>query len=238
MSFTVWLQAHRRSILSMLALLAAGGIAAAFQLPVTLFPTVDFPRVVVNVDSGDRPADLMVLQVTLPVEEAVRRVPGVVSVRSTTSRGSAELSLNFNWGVDLSTVTLQVQAELDRVLPTLPAGTAFDVRRMSPFVFPVAAYSLTSETLDLTRLHDIAQFELLPLLSSINGIAKVEVLGGHQREFRVDADRTRLESNGLGIDDLLKAITASNVLEVVGRTEDRHKLLLTLVDNSLKKATK
>ena len=90
MSFTQWMQGHRRSILFLLVLLALAGALAAFKLPVTLFPTVDFPRVLVSLDAGDRPADLMMLAVTQPVEEAVRRVPGVRNVRSTTSRGSVE----------------------------------------------------------------------------------------------------------------------------------------------------
>ena len=233
MNLADWASHHRRSLLFLLAVATIGGAITALRLPVALFPSVTFPRIQITIDTADQPATQMVTLVTRPVEQAVKAVPGLREVRSTTSRGSAELSLNFDWGVDLNAVTLQVQAELDRILPTLPAGTAFDVRRMNPFVFPVAAYSLTSSTLDLTRVHDIAQFELLPLLSSINGIAKVEVLGGHQREFRVDVDRTRLQSSGLGFDDLPKAIAASNALEVVGRTEDRHKLLLTLVDNRL-----
>ena len=81
MNFTQWLQGHRRSILFLLALLALGGTLAAFKLPVTLFPKVDFPRVKVFLDAGDRPADLMMLTVTQPVEEAVRRVPGLRDVR-------------------------------------------------------------------------------------------------------------------------------------------------------------
>ena len=233
MNLADWASHHSRSLLFLLAVATVGGAITATRLPVALFPSVTFPRIQITIDAGDQPATQMVTVVTRPVEQAVKAVPGLREVRSTTSRGTAELSLNFNWGVDLNTVTLQVQGELDRILPLLPAGTTFDVRRMSPFVFPVAAYSLTSDTLDLTRVHDIAQFELLPLLSSINGIAKVEVLGGHQREFRVDADLTRLQSNGLTIDDIPKAIAAANALEVVGRTEDRHKLLLTLVDNRL-----
>ncbi len=95
------MQGHRRSILFLLALLSLAGALAAFRLPVTLFPNVDFPRVVVSLDAGDRPADLMMLAVTQPVEEAVRRVPGVRDVRSTTSRGSAEVSVSFDWGTDM-----------------------------------------------------------------------------------------------------------------------------------------
>ena len=89
MNFGAWMQLHRRSLLFFLLLLALAGAFSAFRLPVTLFPNVDFPRVEVTLDAGDRTAEQMTLQVSIPVEEAVRRVPGVTDVRSTTSRGSA-----------------------------------------------------------------------------------------------------------------------------------------------------
>jgi CzcA family heavy metal efflux pump len=226
-----WAAKHRRSLLFLLAIASLGGAVTALNLPVALFPTVTFPRIAISIEAGDQPATQMVTAVIRPAEQAVKAVPGLREVRVTTSRGSAEMLLNFAWGIDLNVVTLQVQAELARILPSLPAGTSFDVRRMNSFVFPVAAYSLTSETLNLTHVHDIAQYELLPLLSSIEGVAKVEVLGGHQREIRVDADPTRLANRGVTLDEVSKALAAANVLTAVGRTEDRHKLLLTLQDN-------
>src|SRR5512135_983394 len=153
MNFTLWLQNHRRSILFLLLALAVAGVIAAFRLPVTLFPTVDFPRVVVSLDAGDRPADLMALQVTTPVEEAVRSVPGVRDVRSTTSRGSADISINFDWNTDMAAATLQINAAITQILPQLPPGTSLNTRRMDPTVFPIIAYSLTSKTVPLTELH-------------------------------------------------------------------------------------
>lgn len=231
MNLADWAAQHRRSLLFLLVIATLGGVVTALHMPVALFPSVSFPRIAIAIGAGDQPAAQMVTAVTRPAEQAVKAVPGLREVRTTTSRGSAEMLLNFDWGIDLNVAALQVQAELARVLPTLPAGTTFDVRRMNPFVFPVAGYSLTSDTLDLTHVHGIAQYELLPLLSSINGVAKVEVLGGHQREIRVDADPTRLANRGVTIDEVAKALMAANVLDALGRTEDRHKLLLTLEDN-------
>lgn len=234
MNLADWAAQHRRSILFLLAVATISGALSAINLPVALFPSVSFPRIAIAVDAADQPAAQMVTQVTRPVEQAIKAVPGLQEARSTTSRGSAELSLNFDWGSDMNIATLQVQAEIARIAPSLPAGTTFDVRRMNPFVFPVAAYSLTSAQLDLTKVREIAQYELLPLLSSVKGVARVEVLGGSAREIRVDADPGRLASFGLTMDNVSKALAAANVLEVVGRTEDRHKLLLALSDTQLK----
>ena len=77
MSFVAWMQTHRRSVLFLLGLLVLGGLFAAWTLPVALFPHVQFPRIVVSLDAGDRPAERMTVEVTMPVEEAVRSVPGL-----------------------------------------------------------------------------------------------------------------------------------------------------------------
>jgi CzcA family heavy metal efflux pump len=225
-----WAALHRRSILFLVAALALAGAAAAFRLPVALFPEVDFPRVAVSLEVGDRPADQMVIGVTRTVEEALRSVPGVVSLRSTTSRGAAELSINFDWGSDMVVATLQVESAINQALPSLPPGTAYEVRRMDPTVFPVAAYSLVSDRLSQVQLLDLAQYELVPLLSAIDGVARVAVLGGDQAEYRVEVDPDRLAAYGLSFADVASAVSASNVLQAVGRLQDRSKLYLLLSD--------
>src|SRR6195256_6244110 len=228
-----WVQAHRRSILFLMAMLAAAGVAAAINLPVSLFPTVDFPRAVVSLDAGDRPAQQMEMQVTRPVENAVRRVPGVVDVRSTTSRGVADVSINFNWGLDMASATLQVNAAVAQIMSQLPAGTQVITRRMDPTVFPIIAYSLTSATTSLTQLRDLAEYQLRPLLSSIAGVAQVQVLGGAVEEYRVAVDPVRLQSYSLVLDDVAKALSGANVISAVGRLEDHYKLYLVVSDTQL-----
>jgi len=234
MDIAHWAAAHRRSILFLVAILALGGIAAALQLPVALFPRVDFPRVVVSLEAGDQPADQMVIAVTRPVEQAVRSVPGVVSLRSTTSRGSAELSLNFGWGDDMVAAMLQVESAVNQVLAELPAGTRFTVRRMDPTVFPVAAYSLISDTRSLVELRDFATYQLVPLLSSINGVAGVTTLGGEEAEYRVEIDPDKLDAYGLTFSDIASALSATNVLQAIGRMEDHYKLYLMLSDTRIR----
>ncbi|HOV18886.1 efflux RND transporter permease subunit [Ottowia sp.] len=235
MKVASWIQGHSRSILFLLALLAVGGIVAALRLPVSMFPTVDFPRVVVSLDAGDRPADQMALQITTPVEEAIRRVPGVVDIRSTSSRGSAEISVNFSWGTDMVAAALQVNAATSRVATSsLPPGTLFDTKRMDPTVFAVLAYSLTSPTLSLTALRDIAQYQMRPLLSGIAGVAQVGVVGGEREEYRVTVAPARLAAHGLTLADVAAALNAANVVQAIGKIEDHYKLYLVVGDTRLK----
>ena len=233
MNFTAWVQAHRRSILFFLLMLALAGVFAAFKLPVTLFPAADFPRIVVSLDAGDRPADLMALQVTIPAEEAVRRVPGVRNVRSNTSRGSAEISVNFDWGTDMAIAASQVNEAVTQILPALPPGTRARTKRMDPTIFPILAYSLTSDGKSLTQLYDLARYQLLPLLSSVNGVARIQVVGGTRAEYRVTVDPVRLEAYGLALNDVATALTAANVVTAVGRLEDHYKLYLVVSDTRL-----
>src|SRR5579864_5442594 len=220
MNFGQWMQMHRRSLLFVVALLAITGALTAFRLPISLFPNVAFPRAVVSLDAGDRPAEQMATLVTMPVEEALRRVPNVRDVESRTSRGAAEISLNFDWGTDMAQATLQAQSAISEILATLPPGTSMQVRRMDPTVFPVLAYSLTSKEQSQSALHDLAQFQMRPLLSSVEGVARVEVTGGAQDEFEVAIEPARLAAYKLSLADVSKAIGASNVLMATGRIDE------------------
>jgi CzcA family heavy metal efflux pump len=235
-NFVAWIQAHRRSVLFLLALLVLGGLASTWTLPVALFPQVEFPRVVISIDAGDRPAERMTTEVTMPVEEVVRSVPGLRSIRSTSSRGSADISVNFAWGQDMISALLQVESAINQVLPALPAGTTFEVRRMDPTVFPTIGYTLTSSKQSLVELRDIAYYQLRPLLSTVPGVAKVAVLGGAEAEYRVTIEPARLEAHGLTLADVSKALSAANSISAVGRLEDHYKLYLALVDNRVAEA--
>ncbi len=229
-----WLSAHRGSVLFLLIAATVGGLFAAVRLPVGLFPAIDFPRIQVTLDSGDRPVDRMVVEVTRPLEQAIRSVPDVVGMRSTSSRGSAEVSVNFNWGTDMVAAQLQVESAVNRILPDLPAGTRQEVRRMDPTVFPVFGLTLTSQSRDPVALRDFAYYQLRPLLTAIPGIAQVEVLGGQLAEYQVMLDPARLQAAGLAVQDVATALAANNVVTAVGRLEDRHRLYLTLADNRLR----
>ena len=103
---------HSRAIALAVLLLTLGGIIAATRMPVSLFPLLSYPRVVVSIDAGERDASQMALEITGPVETALRAVPGVTRLRSTTSRGSAEVALNFAWGEDMVAAKLATEAAL------------------------------------------------------------------------------------------------------------------------------
>ncbi|WP_084584152.1 efflux RND transporter permease subunit [Sphingomonas azotifigens] len=221
----------------LLALAAAlAGIVAAYSLPIGLFPQVSFPRVVVDLDAGSRPADQTALTVTRPVEEAIRAIPGVQDVRSATSRGTAQISIDFGWGRDMIASRLLVDSAVARAIPSLPPGTQYTVRRMDPTVFPIISYALVSGRADPVALQDIAKYQVTPLLSAIPGLARVGVQGGDTAEVQVLADPHRLADHNLSMADIAAAIRNGNVLSAVGQVQDRGRLSLVIADRSVTSA--
>jgi multidrug efflux pump subunit AcrB len=215
------------------ATLAVAGIAAAVSLPISLFPETNFPRVRMNINTGSQPAQQMLLQVTQPIEQAARAVPGVVDVTSTTSRGSAQILIDFAWGTDMTKATLGVNAAVAQLLPSLPASTNYTVLRMDPTVFPFMAYALTAASVAQVKLRNIAQYQLVPLLSALPGVARVQVQGGEQAEIEVDVDPHRLAAFHLTLADVSAAVAAANALQSVGRVEDHDLLYLLMSANAL-----
>ncbi len=236
MSYVGFLARHARSALLLALLLALAGVGAAITLPVGLFPQASFPRVVVDLDSGSRPTNETVQRVTRPVEEAIRAVPGVINVRSATTTGSAQISVDFGWGRNMTEADLLVQSALASIAPTLPAGTVYDVRRMDPTVYPILAFALTSDRVSQVALKDLATYQLVPLLSGIPGLARVSVQGGATEEMQVAADPHRLLAAGLALPDVARAIGEANVLQASGQLQDRERLSLLLTRRAIKTA--
>jgi len=216
-------------IFLLLAILAGAGVYEATSLPSSIFPSVTFPQIKVIVDVGDEPAAQMMPTVTRVVEEAILRVPGIILVRSTTSRGSSELSAEFTWNTDMQTALNRVQAETQRIRPDLPPQARIEVEWMNTASFPIQGYALTSDSLTQAQLWDLAQFTLKPALVRIPGVAQVQIQGGRQREFQVHLDRAALIGRHLAIADVVQAITTNNDVVSTGLTEQNHELYLTLV---------
>ena len=228
-----WLAGHVRFVLTAFVALTVAGLVAALNLPVSLFPHIDFARVRVDVDAGDRATDQMVAQVTRPLEAALRQVPGVSSIRSTTSRGTVEISLTFPWGENMVEHLLQTQAAMNAALPSLPSGLTFDAIRLDPTVFPILGFALSSPARDQTSLRAYAELQLRPVIAATPGVAAVEVLGGSPVEYQVVINPARAQALGLSLDDISKAVAAGNQIVAVGRMQDRHRLYLIVVESRL-----
>jgi CzcA family heavy metal efflux pump len=214
----------------LILVLAAAGIRQAIRLPASIFPEVTFPIVKVIADAGEEPAARVMPTMTRPLEEALLRVPGVEQVRSTTSRGSAELSASFRWGSDMQVGLQRAQAATQRVMPDLPPDTRLDVEWMNPASFPILGYALTSSTRSQAELWRLAEYRLKPALIRIPGVSQVQIQGGRRREFRVELDPAALDGRDLSAADVADAIRQEHQVLSAGLTEDNHELYLTLVN--------
>ena len=139
-----WTARYLKSIIFIIVALALFGAYLALNIPIAVFPSTNFPRIVIGVDNGVMPIDQMEVTVTRPIEEVVNSVPGLERILSITSRGSAEIDLFFNWNVDMFQTLQYVNAAVSRVQTTLPPTAVIEANRLTFAAFPIMGYSLTS----------------------------------------------------------------------------------------------
>jgi len=224
-----WFARHSKSIIFMILTLAVVGIYEAFTLPIAVFPTTNFPRIIVGVDNGVMPINQMEVTITRPIEEAVNSVPGLQEVYSITSRGSAEIDLDFDWGVNMVLTLQQVEAAISRMQSTLPSTAQIDAHRLDFASFPILGYSLTSDKVPQTQLWELATYELKPRLNRLNGVASVLVQGGQQPEFQITPDPARMLRAHVGVQDILDAVNHTNLIDSPGLLSQNHQLYLGLI---------
>jgi CzcA family heavy metal efflux pump len=224
-----WLVRFRSPIFFFLIVLSLAGIYTAQKVPISVFPETNFPRVVIGIDNGVMPVDQMQVTVTKPIEDAVNSVPGLATVRSTTSRGSAEVSLFFNWNVDMFRTLQLVDAALSRARQTLPPTATITTNRLTFATFPILGYSLTSDRLSQTQLWEIATYQLKPPINRVEGVSTVTIQGGKVPEFHIVPNMAKMQTAGVTILDLVNSVQASNIIDSPGLYESNHQLVLGLV---------
>lgn len=235
MSLPSWLHQHRVPVLFVAFALTLAGIYAAISLPVGLFPVTSFPRIRIEVSSASMPARQMLVDVTEPLEVVARSVPGAVGVTSTTSRGSAQIFVNFPWGSDMNQALTSIDSAFARKVPDLPGGTGYSASQMSPnAVMPFVSYALLSDKISPARLKQIAQREIVPLLTGIPGVRHIGVLGGKTPEVEVSVSPQTLQSFGLTLTDVADTLSATNTIAAAGRIQDNDLLYLAVDDNTYK----
>ena len=220
-------------IFLILTLALLGGYLA-FTIPVSVFPSTNFPRILIAVDNGVMPIDQMMVTITRPIEETVNSVPGLLQVRSITSRGSAEVDLFFRWDVDRFQTLQYVNAAISRVQPEVPASAKIEAHRMTFASFPILGYSLTSQNVPPTQLWEMATYEIKPRLNRLDGVSTVIVQGGQEPEFHITPDPAKLQLAGITVPDILEAVRRTNLIDSPGLIERNHQLVLGLVNAQMR----
>jgi CzcA family heavy metal efflux pump len=188
------------------------------------------------IDDGVVPASQVLVSVTRPIEEAMNGLPGITRIRSTTQRGGCDISLFFDWNVDVLESLQMVQGRLAQMASSLPPeATIRRVERLTFAVFPVAGYSLTSDEREAASLRDLATYVVRPRLTRLPGIASVAVAGGQTREFHVTVDPGRLVARSVSLEQVVDAVSKANIMASPGLVEENHQLELVVVSGQAKK---
>jgi multidrug efflux pump subunit AcrB len=224
-----WFARETKPIIFLIIALALVGAYLGFTIPISVFPTTNFPRVIIGVDNGVMPIDQMMVTITRPIEEAVGGVLGIQDVRSITSRGSAEVDLFFNWNVDMFETLQRVNAAIASIRAELPATAKITTNRLEFSSFPILGYSMTSKNIPQTRLWEIATYDIKPRLTSLAGVGQIVIQGMDVPEFHVNPDPAKMLVTHLTISDLLNAVDRANLIQSPGLIDHNHQLYLDLI---------
>ncbi|MBK5646878.1 MAG: efflux RND transporter permease subunit, partial [Acinetobacter sp.] len=178
-------------------ILLVAGVYSYTKMQTALFPEVTFPKINLIVDNGQQPIDRMMITVTKPIESAVKRVKGVTTVKSSTSRGSSVIEVYFNWDVDIYAAKTQIESRINEIKAMLPPGVVISAEAMNQSLFPVYGYTLESKSTDLVTLKDYANLHVRPLFSQVPGISNAIVRGGKVKEYVVKPDAVKMSSLGI-----------------------------------------
>ncbi|HSB15269.1 MAG TPA: efflux RND transporter permease subunit [Bryobacteraceae bacterium] len=229
-----FVQANARAMVIIVLAFALAGVAFMFRLPIAIFPQTDFPRIVILVDNGITPVDIQMLRVTRPIEETIRIVPGITTVRSVTARGSTEISVFFRWDVDILNALHLVQGRISQITPSLPSTCRFYINRLTFSIFPMVGFSITSPTRSQANLWELAYYNIAPRLYRLPGVAETRIVGGRPPEYHVLVDPQKLNSYGMPLTKVTDALRSSNTISPSGMVQENYHLYLTTVTGLLR----
>jgi len=217
-----------------LLLILIGGAFSYQNMKTSLFPDVTFPKIKIIAQNGEQPVEKMMVQVTKPLENAIKGVDNLQLIRSTTSLGSCEISAYMNWNSDIDLDKQQVESQISQIKNDLPPNVQITVAKMNPSILPVMGYSLQSETKDPVELKMIAQYTIKPYLSRIPGVASVQVIGGKEKEYRIILDERKLTVLKINPLEIQRILQQTDFIKSTGFTIDYNRLYLTVTDATLK----
>jgi CzcA family heavy metal efflux pump len=221
---------HKNPLTVVLALIIMCGIFAYSKLQTSLFPEITFPKIKIIADAGLQPVSKMMVTVTRPLENAIKQIPDLITIRSTTSRGSCEISAFIDWDADVDLSQQRIESRINEIRNTLPVDVQITVEKMNPSILPVMGYSIESNNLSPIELRELAVYTIQPYLSQVEGVSRVAVSGGKQREYWVQLDLQKMSSLSITPDVINTALSQTNFIKSNGYLSDRRFLYLTVTD--------
>ncbi|MGN6248885.1 MAG: efflux RND transporter permease subunit [Ginsengibacter sp.] len=224
---------YKSPLTVVIAVIIAGGVFTYTKLKTSLFPEITFPKIKVIADAGLQPVDRMMVTVTRPLELAIKKIPDLDYVRSTTSRGSCELSAFLDWDANVDLSKQRIESRIAEIRNTLPANVNITVEKMNPSILPVMGYSLESHSLSPIQLKQLAVYTVKPFLSQVPGVSDIGVMGGKSEEYWVKLDPQKMSALGITPDSVNSALAQTGFINSNGYLSNYRYLYLSLTDASV-----
>ncbi len=227
---------HKKTLLGLAVLIILAGAFSFSNLKTGLFPDITFPKLKVIADAGQQPVDKMMATVTIPLENIIKRTEGLDYIRSTTSRGSCEISVFLKWDANVDLARLQMESLINDVRGSLLPGTQLTVEKMNPSILPVMGFSMESIRSPI-ELKKIALLQVKPFLAATPGVADVAVIGGKSKEYQILLKQDKLTELGITPQQISMVVAQTNVLQSNGYISDYNRLYLAITDNAIDSKT-
>ena len=215
-----------------------GGLLGYWLLPVSSLPQVDFPTIQVSTQLPGGSPDTIAALVTAPLERQFGQIPSLDSMVSSSSFGISQITLQFDLDRDIDGAAQDVQAAINAARSTLPQNLPYPptYSKVNPADVPIVTLAMTSESISIRQLSDLADTLLAQRLAEVSGVGKVSVQGGLKPAVRIQADLARLAAYGVSLEDLRAAITGANVSGPKGQLDGAHQSYLIAANDQIASA--
>lgn len=224
---------YKNPVTVLIVIIILGGAFAYSKMQTALFPEITFPKIKIIADAGQQPVKKMMITVTRQLENAVKQVPDLQNIRSTTSRGSCEISAYLNWNANVDISQQRIESEISEIRNDLPPGVQISVERMNPSTLQVIGYSLESKIRSPIEMKLLADYTVKPFLSQVEGVSQVVVVGGKAKEYWLTLNLPKMNSLGITPDKINAALSQTNFIKSNGYLSDYRLMYLTVTDASV-----
>jgi len=228
---------YKNPISVILAVIIVGGIFLYGQIQVSLFPEITFPKLKVIADNGEQPVDKMMVTVTRPLEDAIKQVPDLKILRSTTSRGTCEISAFLNWGADVNINQQMLESRISQIKNSLPPDVQIQIEKMNPSILPVIGFTVESDKKTPIELNLIATYIIKPFLSQIDGVSSVGIIGGKTKEYWIELNQLKMSTFSITPEIIRDILNQNHFITSNGFLSDYRRLYLNITDAGLYKIT-
>lgn len=225
---------YKGPIAAILLFILLGGVFSLINIQTGLFPDITFPKIKIIAEAGQMPADKMMVSVTVPLENSIKKVQNLRLLRSTTSRGSCEISAFLDWNSDVDLGKQRIESQINEIKQDLPPGIGITVEKMNPSILPVMGFSLEGSGKSQIELRQIAEYTVKPFLSRIEGVSEVAITGGKTKEYQIILDPVRMSNLEITPQSVSAALQQSNLITSNGYISDYNRLYLSLTNTSMK----